>query len=101
MIKGADIPLWARIIAIADTVDAMTTDRPYRSALSADVVRDELNRMAGRQFDPELAGGLVAEERWVEMANAIVLARAPAAQPVDAAEPIPRHSAAHVRLASS
>ena len=50
-----EIPLFARIIMIADTVDAMTTDRPYRRAMSEDDVRGELLRMSGRQFDPSLA----------------------------------------------
>jgi putative nucleotidyltransferase with HDIG domain len=49
-----EIPLGARIIMIADTTDAMTTDRPYRSALSYERVVAELDRYAGAQFDPEL-----------------------------------------------
>lgn len=48
------IPVGARIIMIADTTDAMTTDRPYRAALSLDAVVEELGRYAGTQFDPEL-----------------------------------------------
>lgn len=51
---GKAIPVGARIIMIADTVDAMTTDRPYRKALSLDRVAQELTRHAGKQFDPEL-----------------------------------------------
>lgn len=58
-LAGDEIPLPARIIAIADTVDAMTTDRPYRAALGADAVRDELRRMSGRQFDPQLCDHLL------------------------------------------
>jgi putative nucleotidyltransferase with HDIG domain len=53
-LAGRAIPIGARIIMIADTVDAMTTDRPYRRALSYDRVIEELKRYAGRQFDPEL-----------------------------------------------
>jgi HD-GYP domain-containing protein (c-di-GMP phosphodiesterase class II) len=53
-IGGTDIPLGARIITIADTVDAMTTNRPYRAALSLETVLAELNRNSGTQFDPEL-----------------------------------------------
>jgi putative nucleotidyltransferase with HDIG domain len=53
-LAGEDIPLGARIIMIADTTDAMTTDRPYRSALSYEKVVAELERYAGIQFDPEL-----------------------------------------------
>lgn len=54
-VAGADIPRGARIIALADTIDAMTTSRPYRSALTLDAVLAELNRGRGTQFDPELA----------------------------------------------
>ncbi|MDF2885719.1 MAG: uncharacterized protein K0R23_104 [Lacrimispora sp.] len=48
------IPLFARIITIADAYDAMTSDRSYRKALSASYAKDELIRGAGKQFDPEL-----------------------------------------------
>ncbi|MGH8621428.1 MAG: HD-GYP domain-containing protein [Burkholderiales bacterium] len=53
--SGEQIPLGARIIMIADTLDAMTTDRPYRKALSFERVVEELRRLSGRQFDPQLA----------------------------------------------
>ena len=51
---GKAIPVGARIIMIADTVDAMTTDRPYRKALTIDRVSQELRAYSGKQFDPEL-----------------------------------------------
>ena len=54
MIQGEAIPRFSRIIALADTLDAMTTSRPYRSARSLEQVRAELPAMSGRQFDPEL-----------------------------------------------
>lgn len=53
-LKGDQIPLSARIVAVADAVDAMMTDRPYRKALSLDAVREELSMQAGRQFDPDI-----------------------------------------------
>jgi len=53
-LSGLAIPVGARIIMIADTADAMTTDRPYRSALSYGELVAELDRYAGSQFDPEL-----------------------------------------------
>jgi putative nucleotidyltransferase with HDIG domain len=53
-LAGEAIPIGARIIMIADTMDAMTTDRPYRAALSFDRVLQEMQRHAGRQFDPAL-----------------------------------------------
>jgi HD-GYP domain-containing protein (c-di-GMP phosphodiesterase class II) len=59
-IAGTSIPLFARIITFADTIDAMTTDRPYRPALGPSDVRAELLRNRGKQFDPELCDRLLA-----------------------------------------
>jgi HD-GYP domain-containing protein (c-di-GMP phosphodiesterase class II) len=53
-LKGEEIPLGARIFAIADTLDAMRTDRPYRAAQSIQAVREEIKLWSGRQFDPEI-----------------------------------------------
>jgi len=53
-LAGQRIPLGARIIAVADAYDAMTSDRPYRAALSPEIAIAELRLGAGRQFDPEL-----------------------------------------------
>jgi HD-GYP domain-containing protein (c-di-GMP phosphodiesterase class II) len=53
-LRGNDIPLGARIVAIADAYDAMTHDRPYKRAISHDDAVAELRRHAGTQFDPEL-----------------------------------------------
>ena len=50
-VSGEDIPLNSRILAVADSFDAMTSDRPYRSAMSAAKAIDEINRCAGTQFD--------------------------------------------------
>jgi len=50
-LKGEDIPLFARIIAVADTFDAMTHDRPYRKGLNVETAFEELNRYKGKQFD--------------------------------------------------
>ncbi len=54
-LKGNDIPYFARIAAIADTFDAMTSKRTYRDSLPIDVVKAEFERCSGTQFDPELA----------------------------------------------
>ena len=51
-LAGEEIPAEARILAVADAYEAMTADRPYRAALSADEARAELRRGAGTQFDP-------------------------------------------------
>jgi len=53
-LKGEDIPLGSRIIMVSDAYDAMTTDRPYRKALSHQQAIDELQRYAGYQFDPRV-----------------------------------------------
>ncbi|HVM16964.1 MAG TPA: HD domain-containing phosphohydrolase [Gaiellaceae bacterium] len=51
---GDEIPLGARIFAVADTLDAITSDRPYRQARAWDEARDIILREAGRQFDPDV-----------------------------------------------
>jgi putative nucleotidyltransferase with HDIG domain len=53
-LAGKAIPVGARIIMIADTVDAMTTDRPYRKALTFERVAQELDKFSAKQFDPHL-----------------------------------------------
>ncbi|MDQ1445147.1 MAG: ribonuclease protein subunit [Acidimicrobiaceae bacterium] len=58
-LKGEDIPLPARVFAVVDAFDAMTTDRPYRSALSLERAAGELTRMAGTQFDPDVVAAFV------------------------------------------
>ena len=65
-LKGQDIPMGSRIIMFADTIDAMTTDRPYRAALDATAVRKELLRFRGTQFDPSICDALL---RRAEYAN--------------------------------
>jgi len=54
-LKGNEIPIIARIIAVADTYDAMTSDRSYRRALPHEVALAEIERCSGSQFDPEVA----------------------------------------------
>jgi putative nucleotidyltransferase with HDIG domain len=53
-LRGDEIPLGARIFSIADTLDAITCDRPYRKAQSLDAARAEIKRCSGTQFDPEI-----------------------------------------------
>ena len=54
-LKGEEIPYLARIAAIADTFDAMTSKRSYRDSLPIDVVKEEIKKNSGTQFDPEIA----------------------------------------------
>jgi len=54
-LKGYDIPLFARIAAVADTFDAMTSKRSYRDSLPLDTVVAEIKRVSGTQFDPDIA----------------------------------------------
>lgn len=63
---GYEIPLGARVFAVADTLDAMTSDRPYRPALSFSVAREEIVRQSGHQFDPDVVGAFLSlpEDRW-------------------------------------
>ncbi len=58
-LKGVDIPLIARIISVADTYDAMTSNRSYREALPHDVAIHEIERCSGSQFDPECANSFL------------------------------------------
>ena len=54
-LSGEEIPLLARILAIADAYDAMTSDRVYRKALSKEAAIEEIGRNIGTQFDPNIA----------------------------------------------
>jgi putative nucleotidyltransferase with HDIG domain len=67
-LKADEIPLGARIFVLADTFDAMTSDRPYRKALSSEVAREEIIRCSGTQFDPRCVQAfLLAWDRVVEI----------------------------------
>lgn len=58
--KEEDIPLFARIIAVADAYDAMGSDRPYRKKLSKDKIMKELKDQSGKQFDPKIVKALIS-----------------------------------------
>lgn len=66
-LRGEEIPLASRIIMFADTLDAITTDRPYRKALSLEEGRAEFLRFRGRQFDPMICDRVVSPEVWSEL----------------------------------
>ena len=61
-LAGQAIPLWSRLFAVIDTLDAMTSDRVYRKGLSFDAARREILAQSGRQFDPVAVDAFVAEE---------------------------------------
>jgi putative nucleotidyltransferase with HDIG domain len=64
-LRGEQIPLGARIFAVVDTFDAMTSDRPYRAALPIQDAREEVRRFSGIQFDPRVADVFLAIEDQV------------------------------------
>src|SRR5258705_5428000 len=65
-LKGEEIPLGARIFAVVDTLDAMTSDRPYRAALGYETAREEIIRNSGVQFDPRVVEDFLSipPEEW-------------------------------------
>jgi HD-GYP domain-containing protein (c-di-GMP phosphodiesterase class II) len=73
-VSGDAIPTGARVIALADTIDAMSTSRPYRPALSESEVRAELERESGRQFDPRICKALLNDTTWAMLRREIALA---------------------------
>jgi len=72
-LRGAEIPVGARIFAIADTLDAITSDRPYRRARSFDAAREEILRCSGTQFDPAVVEVFlkVPNDLWNELRSEI------------------------------
>lgn len=70
-ICGEAIPRFSRIIALADTLDAMTTSRPYRAARSLEHVRAELVTMSGRQFDPTLCRAVLDGASFAKLSAAV------------------------------
>jgi putative nucleotidyltransferase with HDIG domain len=66
-LRGERIPLASRIIMFADTLDAITTDRPYRKALGIEEARSEFIRFKGRQFDPRICERVVSPDVWAEL----------------------------------
>lgn len=72
-VRGEAIPAEARVLAVVDAFDAMTTDRAYRRALSEAAAVVELERCAGTQFDPEIVG--VFAEAWRDGSLAVASTR--------------------------
>ena len=72
-LSGNQIPIGARIFAVADTLDAITSDRPYRKARNFDVAREEILRCSGTQFDPAVVEVFlkIPNELWQELRSEI------------------------------
>jgi putative nucleotidyltransferase with HDIG domain len=72
-LAGLDIPLGARIFAIVDTMDAMTSNRPYRKALSFQAALKEIQSCAGTQFDPTIAAAFleIPVESWAAIHDSV------------------------------
>jgi putative nucleotidyltransferase with HDIG domain len=72
-LRGEEIPLGARIFAIADTLDAITSDRPYRRGTTFAAAKEEIVRCAGQQFDPQIVEVFLAvrNEAWPELRTEI------------------------------
>ena len=72
-LRGGEIPIGARIFAVADTLDAITSDRPYRRASSFDAARQEILRCSGTQFDPSVVEVFlkIPNELWQELRSEI------------------------------
>jgi len=68
-LRGEEIPLGARIFAVADTLDAMISDRPYRRALPISAAREEIRRCSGTQFDPKVVEVFLSlpDSQWLEL----------------------------------
>jgi putative nucleotidyltransferase with HDIG domain len=72
-LRGNEIPIGARIFAVADALDAITSDRPYRKARSFEAARKEIQRCSGTQFDPEVVEAFlrIPDEVWREVRSEI------------------------------
>jgi putative nucleotidyltransferase with HDIG domain len=82
-LAGEAIPALARVVALADAFDAMTSDRPYRKGMSASVAFAEIEKQAGRQFDPRFAAAFVAMRQTIlhEMEEQAAASEAPTGRP--------------------
>ena len=68
---GDAIPVGARIIAIADTIDAMRTTRPYRAALEMEAIQKELSAGRGMQFDPRFIDSVLDVQSWQRLQRTV------------------------------
>ena len=83
-LMGREIPLGARIFSVADTLDAMTSDRPYRRALPFATAREEVTRESGRQFDPDVVKIFLSipEQVWGDIRHDVASSRSALRKPL-------------------
>jgi HD-GYP domain-containing protein (c-di-GMP phosphodiesterase class II) len=96
-LRGEEIPLGARIFAIADSLDAMTSDRPYRRATSFAAATEEIIRCSFQQFDPQIVQVFLSlpEQTWTDLRDETGRL-SPSVRSVDLCHP----SVAHAKRAS-
>ncbi len=87
-LAGEDIPLGSRIVMVADTTDAMTTDRPYRGALPFATVTEEFRKYAGKQFDPTVVAAFERSPEVKIIVGARILSQEPDRE-IDARKSVP------------
>jgi HD-GYP domain-containing protein (c-di-GMP phosphodiesterase class II) len=71
LLSGTDIPLFSRVIRVADAVDAMTTTRPYKAKKNPEQVLVELEAFCGTWFDPQIITSLLSSPQWVTLRREI------------------------------
>jgi HD-GYP domain-containing protein (c-di-GMP phosphodiesterase class II) len=96
-LRGEEIPLGARIFAIADALDAMTSDRPYRRGTSFAAASKEIVRCSGRQFDPQIVEVFLSlpHQTWTDLRDQTARL-SPSARPLNLSQP----PVAHIKRAS-
>jgi putative nucleotidyltransferase with HDIG domain len=74
-LKGEEIPLGARFVAVANTLGAVTSDQPYRKARSLAEAREEIERWSGRQFDPDVVRAFLSmpDKIWQDLSREIAV----------------------------
>jgi putative nucleotidyltransferase with HDIG domain len=72
-LRGEEIPLGSRLFSVADTLDAITSNRPYRAAQTLQAAREEIERWSGRQFDPDVVKTFLSmpENIWGDLRKEI------------------------------
>jgi HD-GYP domain-containing protein (c-di-GMP phosphodiesterase class II) len=86
-LAGEEIPRLARIVAVADAFDAMTSDRPYRKGMNPEKAFDELIKQSGKQFDPECAAAFLSIRARI-LEEMRLTPDSPPLAPTDTDEPI-------------